>query len=125
VQFRHGRGVHQSQQFRAVFLQFPGDAPGGAVLVVRQFGVLVQVLVESLLAGPQDLIVGQDAVDAAHHRSAPWGPEKMDRKNRNTFSTSRKIDAARNGAAAASVLRRSRWKSNMVNPAKITKPRTE
>ena len=52
-------------------------------------------------------------------------PEKMFRKNRNTFSTSRKIDAASSGAAVMSVLVRSRWKSNMVNPAKITRPSTE
>jgi hypothetical protein len=68
--------------------------------VVRQFGVLVQVLVEGLLAGSQALIAGQDVVDAARHRSAPCGPEKMARKNRNTFSTSRKIEAARKDSSA-------------------------
>ena len=62
------------------------------------------------------------AADAAH--LSPW-PEKISRKNRNTFSTSRKIDAASSGAVAMSVLVRSRWKSNMVNPAKMTRPRTE
>jgi len=52
-------------------------------------------------------------------------PEKISRKNRNTFSRSRKIDAASSGATASSVLVRSRWKSNMVNPAKMTRPSTE
>ena len=62
------------------------------------------------------------AADAAH--LSPW-PEKISRKNRNTFSTSRKIEAASSGAVAMSVLVRSRWKSNMVNPAKMTRPSTE
>jgi hypothetical protein len=52
-------------------------------------------------------------------------PEKISRKNRNTFNTSRKIDAAKRGAELTSVECRSRWKSNMVKPAKITKPSTE
>ena len=34
-------------------------------------------------------------------------------------------DAARNDAAATSVLIRSLWKSNITNPAKITRPSTE
>jgi hypothetical protein len=55
----------------------------------------------------------------------PGPPEKISRKNRNTFSTSRKIDAARNGAEVMPALVRSRWKSNMVNPAKMTRPRME
>ena len=38
---------------------------------------------------------------------------------------SRKIDAASNGAESTSVERRSRWKSIMVKPAKITRPSTE
>src|SRR5262249_26779769 len=38
--------------------------------------------------------------------------------------TSRKIDAARSGAARMSFVRRSRWKSTSVNAAKITSPRT-
>ena len=50
---------------------------------------------------------------------------KICRKNRNTFKMSRKIDAASSGADAASVLVRTRWKSNRVNPAKITRPSTE
>ena len=41
----------------------------------------------------------------AHHCLSP---EKISRKNRNTFSTSRKIDAASSGASALSVLVRSR-----------------
>ena len=52
-------------------------------------------------------------------------PEKIRRKNRKTFRTSRKMDAARKGAEAMSLERRSRWKSNMVKPAKITRPSTE
>ena len=64
------------------------------------------------------------------HRLAPaaqslFEPEKICRKNRKTFRTSRKIDAARKGAEAMSLERRSRWKSNMVKPAKITRPITE
>ncbi len=50
---------------------------------------------------------------------------KIRRKNKNTFSTSRKIDAAKSGAEFMSFEVRSRWKSNMVNPAKITRPITE
>jgi len=65
----------------------------------------VQLLVEGLLAGPQRLVAGQDLLEGAHHRSPP---EKICRKNRNTFSTSRKIEAASSGAAAMSVLVRSR-----------------
>src|SRR5579864_8270049 len=45
--------------------------------------------------------------DFAPHRCSP---EKISRKNRKTFSTSRKIDAASSGAEAVSVLVRSRWK---------------
>ena len=52
-------------------------------------------------------------------------PEKICRKNRNTFRMSRKIDAARNGAELMSVEVRIRWKSNMVKPAKMTSPSTE
>jgi len=106
----------------AVALKSLGDAPGGPVLLVGQFGVPVQILVEGFLGGPHALAAGQDLLDAAHRCCSP---EKISRKNRNTFSTSRKIDAASNGAAAMSVLVRSRWKSNMVNPAKMTRPSTE
>ncbi len=102
--------------------QLLGHPLGGAVFLVGELGVAVQVLVEGLLGGPQRFVAGQDVVDGGHHRSPP---EKISRKNRNTFSTSRKIDAARNGAAVMSLLVRSRWKSNMVNPAKMTRPRIE
>jgi hypothetical protein len=51
--------------------------------------------------------------------------EKSCRKNWNTFSASRKIDAAISGAESISFERRSRWKSDMVRPAKITSPRIE
>ena len=50
---------------------------------------------------------------------------KMFSSSRKTLSTSRKIDAASNGAARMSLLRRSRWKSTSVKPAKITSPRIE
>ena len=103
-------------------LQPAGDALGGVVLLVGEFGVAVQVLVERLLVGPQRLVAGQHVVDDGHYRSPP---EKISRKNKNTFSTSRKIEAASRGAVLVSVLVRSRWKSNMVNPAKMTRPRTE
>ena len=49
-------------------------------------------------------------------------PPKIRRKNRNTFSASRKIDAAISGAEAMSFDRRSRWKSPIVSAAKITSP---
>ena len=67
---------------------------------------------------------GEAVLSVAHvnHRSSL---EKICRKNRKTFSTSRKIEAASSGAAVMSALVRSRWKSNMVNPAKITRPSTE
>jgi len=51
--------------------------------------------------------------------------EKIRRKNRNTFSTSRKIEAASSGAEVMSLERRSRWKSTIVKPAKMTRPRIE
>src|SRR5208282_4227545 len=51
--------------------------------------------------------------------------EKICRKNWNTFSASRKIDEAISGAESISFERRSRWKSDMVRPAKITSPRIE
>jgi hypothetical protein len=52
-------------------------------------------------------------------------PEKIRRKNRNTFSASRKMLAAISGAESRSVERRRRWKSNIVRPAKMTRPITE
>ena len=48
--------------------------------------------------------------------------EKMRRKNRKTFRTSRKIDAASSGAESMSRTRRRRWKSNIVKPANTTSP---
>jgi hypothetical protein len=49
-------------------------------------------------------------------------PPKIRRKNRNTFSASRKMDAAISGAEVMSLDRRSRWKSPIVSAAKITSP---
>ena len=51
--------------------------------------------------------------------------ENSCRKKLNTFSASRKIDAAISGAESTSEVSRSRWKSNMVRPAKITSPRLQ
>ncbi len=51
--------------------------------------------------------------------------EKIRKKNRNTFRMSRKIDAASRGADLMSFEVLNRWKSNIVKPAKITRPRTE
>jgi hypothetical protein len=51
--------------------------------------------------------------------------EKICRKNRKTFRMSRKIDAASKGAELMSRESRIRWKSNMVKPAKMTRPSTE
>ena len=120
---RHPRAADSADDREAVVLELAGHPLGGAVLLVGEFGVAVQILAEGLLGGPQRLVAGQDLVDDGHHRSCP--PEKISRKNRNTFRMSRKIDAARNGAEVMSWLVRSRWKSNMVNPAKMTRPSTE
>ena len=49
-------------------------------------------------------------------------PAKICRKNRNTLSTSRKIEAASSGAARMSFVFLNRWKSYIVKPAKITRP---
>jgi hypothetical protein len=74
---------------------------------------------------------GEDDEDGEHARQGntpgaqPLFREKIRRKNWTTFSASRKIDAAISGAEPRSVERRSRWKSDMVRPAKITSPRTE
>ena len=51
-------------------------------------------------------------------------PPKIVRKKRKMLRTSRKIDAASWGALLMSSLRRRRWKSKIVKPAKITSPRT-
>ena len=48
---------------------------------------------------------------------------KIESRSRKTFRMSRKIQAARSGAALMSLVLRSRWKSNIVKPAKITSPR--
>ncbi len=50
---------------------------------------------------------------------------KIRRKNRNTLRMSRKMEAASNGAEAMFRDVRSRWKSTIVKPAKITRPSTE
>jgi hypothetical protein len=52
----------------AVLPQLPGDAAGGAVFLVGQLGVLVQVLVERLLSGLEAVVSGQDLCDTAHRR---------------------------------------------------------
>ena len=119
---RHAGTADTGGDREAVVAQPAGDALGGLVFLMGEFGVAVQVLVERLLVGPQRLVAGQDLVDGGHYRSPP---EKISKKNKNTFSTSRKIEAASRGAVSVSVLVRSRWKSNMVNPAKMTRPRTE
>jgi len=49
-----------------MLLQFPGDMLGGAVLGVGQFGMGVQILVESLLASLDTFVTSQDLVDAVH-----------------------------------------------------------
>jgi hypothetical protein len=49
-------------------LQLPGDAVGGAVFLVGQFGMLVQILVEGLLVSLEALVAGQDLLGAAHGR---------------------------------------------------------
>src|SRR6266496_263324 len=51
-------------------------------------------------------------------------PLKMDKNNTNTLRTSRKIDAASSGAVRMSFACRSRWKSNRISPAKMTRPAT-
>ena len=52
-------------------------------------------------------------------------PPKPDSSRRNTLRMSRKIDAASSGAVLMSLLRRRRWKSNAINPAKMMRPTTE
>ena len=115
----HAGAADAGLDAEAAGLQLPGDALGRAVLLVRQLGMAVQVLIERFLAGLQAWVASQDLLDGGHSRDPP---EKMARKNRNTFRMSRKIEAASRGAEATSVLRRSRWKSNMVNAAKMTSP---
>src|SRR5208282_2695825 len=57
-----------------MLLQFPGDALGGVVLGVGQFGMGVQILVESLLASLDAFVTSQDLVDAVH--TAVLRPER-------------------------------------------------
>ena len=58
----------------AILLQLPGDALCGALFLVGQLGVLVQIFVESLLGGLEAVVAGQDLLDAAHgHRPLRWG----------------------------------------------------
>ena len=47
-----------------------------------------------------------------------------ERKNWKTLRMSRKIEAAISGALVSSFASRSRWKSDIVRPAKITSPRS-
>ena len=75
---------------------------------------------------PRSRSAAQRLVGNAGRRSQsrPLPPNSC-RKNENTLSASRKIDAAISGAESISVDRRSRWKSTMVRPAKTTSPRIE
>ena len=50
--------------------------------------------------------------------------KKIDRKNRKAFRMSRKMDTARSGASSIPLLRRNRWKSYAVKPAKMARPAT-
>src|SRR5450755_4396131 len=82
--------------------------------------VRAQVLVKGLLTGLEAAVADHNLVSDAHSFSPP---EKICTKNRKTFRTSRKIEAASKGAELMSAELRSRWKSNMVKPAKIIKHR--
>ena len=55
----------------AILLQLPGDALGGALFLVGQLGMLVQILVESLLVGLEAVVAGQDLLEPAHGRRPP------------------------------------------------------
>jgi hypothetical protein len=46
----HSRAADAGLDREAVFPQLPGDALGGAMLLVGQLGMLVQILIERLLA---------------------------------------------------------------------------
>jgi hypothetical protein len=63
---RHSGTADASLDREAIFLQFPGDPRGGAMLGVGQFGVLVQILVESLLARLDAFVTSQDRVNTGH-----------------------------------------------------------
>ena len=105
-----------------VVRQLPGDLPGRAVLLMGQLRMLVQVPVKGLLGGLQAC---RSRPGSRPRRSFLVSPEKICRKNRKTFRMSRKIEAASTGAEARFFPVRSRWKSNMVKPANITRPSTE
>ena len=53
----------------AILPQLPGDALCGALFLVGQLGVLMQIPVESLLGGLEAVVAGEDLLGAAHgHR---------------------------------------------------------
>ena len=56
----------------AILVQLPGDALGRAVLLVRQLGMLMQILVERFLAGLEAVVTGQDLLETAHNRRPPY-----------------------------------------------------
>lgn len=69
------------------------------------------------LAFPELLLPRDEALDMPVYdvgRGQVRRLPKSDRKNWKTLRMSRKIDAASSGALPASVLSRSRWKSNIV-----------
>ena len=68
-------------------LQFPGDLLGGAVLLVGQFRVLVQIPVKGFLAGLQAVVAGQDLLGAARIRGPP--PYSASRSRRLVLVSSR------------------------------------
>src|SRR6185437_11094020 len=68
-QHAHHAGAADAGLDRAPVLpQLPGDTPGGALLLAGQFGMLVQVFVESLLVSSEAVVSGQDLIDVAHIR---------------------------------------------------------
>src|SRR3984885_8724549 len=118
------------------------DDPGVGERDIRWFARYDGLAAEHLgveAAGPFDVGNGDELRDGdliggggglrrhggtlGRHRLSP--PEKISRKNRKTFRMSRKIEAAISGASVTSAFLRTRWKSNMVNRAKITRPSTE
>jgi hypothetical protein len=56
----------------AILLQLPGDALGRAVLLVRQLGMLMQILVERFLAGLEAVVTGQDLLETALTAVPPY-----------------------------------------------------
>jgi len=80
---------------------------------------------EIITSDPADLTVltGHADLDVELYRLTRQSRlPKMRRKKKNTFSASRKIDAASSGAESRPCDRRSRWKSPIVSPAKTTSP---